>query len=525
MSFFPPLVRVIVLSVGLLGLALFADGQNAAAQESLANIIEQSEKSVVRIEVKGIEGDSLGSGFVVSKDGMLVTNVHVLAGAQKARAIFPNGNSYEIVGTLHIDANRDICVAKMNVENMTPILLADGLPRKGEPVTALGSPMGLSFTATRGIVSAIRPGEELGRDVGQAKMEGTWVQVDAALSGGNSGGPLINSKGEVVAMSTLASQGEAHNLNFGISITDIRAAVSLAKNASLKTLTDGVGRVKDHEVASNSADGSMLKRRNVPERSLQRYIEEGRESFRDLARNVRRDTTAAEKMYRTMKKGGEFIPAQYRRKEDDAVIRVSGRTSVKYYFRSEAVKRRLVAKKEDRMKDLKKLKSLLAESTQEESLLPMLKQAGPRLDPQALHSVGFMDGAKVLHAFNDHDVLLVFDEVPFLMWVESSSGLSLGQELSASPVFVAGTETMKLPDGQSRSLTVLQVVSNDQLSIAFGETDTPEEFLNWVAGKHSIEAKLLSFDGKTVLLKKRDGTEIEVPFARLDSASQAAAKK
>jgi hypothetical protein len=355
-------------------------------------------------------------------------------------------------------------------------------------------------------------------------MEGTWVQVDAALSGGNSGGPLINSKGEVVAMSTLASQGEAHNLNFGISITDIKAAVSLAKSASLKTLTDGVGQVKDHEVANSSSDGSMLKRRNVPERSLQNYIDEGRDSFRDLARDVRRDTTAAEKLYRTMKKGSEFIPPQYRA-EGAEVVRVSGRTSAKYYFRSAAVKRRVLAKKEDRMRDLKDLKELLADSTPEDSLLPILKQAGPRLDPQAVHSVGFMDGAIVIHAYNDHDVLVVFDEVPFLMWVESSSGLSLGQELSASPVFVAGTETMKLPGGQSRSLTVLQAVSEGELEQAFGEVDSPGEFATWVAGKHSIEARLLSFDGKTVFLEKRDGTEIEVPYSRLDAASQAAAKQ
>jgi hypothetical protein len=94
-------------------------------------------------------------------------------------------------------------------------------------------------TATRGIVSAIRQGAELG-----SQQQGTWIQVDAALSPGNSGGPLINASGQVVGMSTLASQGTAQNLNFGISVRDIAEALQKARTASTMALATGVGRVQ-----------------------------------------------------------------------------------------------------------------------------------------------------------------------------------------------------------------------------------------------------------------------------------------
>ena len=220
--------------------------------QDLASVIEECEKSVVRIEVKGLDGDSQGSGFVVSEDGLLVTNVHVLAGATKAGATFPNGQQNEIIGTYHIDEARDICIAQLSSAATVPIRLADSLPRKGEKVTALGSPMGLSFTVTTGIVSAIR--ENFANDIGDESAKGTWVQVDAALSPGNSGGPLINSRGEVVAMSTRASFGRAQNLNFGISIADIKAAIQKAKSAPLKSLADGVQKVKMHDVAGGKSD-------------------------------------------------------------------------------------------------------------------------------------------------------------------------------------------------------------------------------------------------------------------------------
>ncbi len=177
------------------------------AQTDLSEMIETSERSVVRIEVQGTRGESQGSGFIVESSGLLVTNFHVMAGAERAIAHFPNGEKFPITGIKLLDPDRDITIATIDASNLPVLKPAGGLPRKGEIVVGLGSPLGLSFTATNGIVSAIRTAEEMQKELGDSSRKGTWIQVDAALSPGNSGGPLVNAKGEFVAMSTLASSG------------------------------------------------------------------------------------------------------------------------------------------------------------------------------------------------------------------------------------------------------------------------------------------------------------------------------
>ena len=91
----------------------------AVAQNDLADVIEQAEKSVLRIEVEGAQGDGLGSGYIVQDDGLFVTNVHVMAGASKAVAHFSNGETAKITGTYVIDENRDICVCPVSYTHLT----------------------------------------------------------------------------------------------------------------------------------------------------------------------------------------------------------------------------------------------------------------------------------------------------------------------------------------------------------------------------------------------------------------------
>jgi S1-C subfamily serine protease len=199
--------------------------------EDLSSVITQSEKSVVGIVFKSDMGQGIGSGFIVKRSGILVTNAHVLADATQAMVVFEDGRTLPITERYHIDTARDICIAKIEGDSFQPIPIAKKLPKKGEQVIALGCPQGLTFSATRGIVSAIRESEEF-RDVVKSNANGTWIQVDAAISGGNSGGPLINTRGEVVAMSTLGSTGDAQNLNFGISNEDISEAIRKVEAAN-----------------------------------------------------------------------------------------------------------------------------------------------------------------------------------------------------------------------------------------------------------------------------------------------------
>ena len=500
---------------------LFLSAGSLSAQLNLADVIEESEKSVVRIEVKGKDGGGLGSGYIVSKDGKLVTNVHVLAGAERAVAIFPNGDKYEIVGTLFIDEGRDICVAKIKLADAIPIKLAADLPRKGETVTALGAPMGLSFTATTGIISAIRPGDELGRDIGDTSMKGTWIQVDAALSPGNSGGPLINKKGEVVAMSTRASQGAAQNLNFGISIKDIRMGIKKAEDASLTKLPDGVGKIKMHDIGGGgeSSPDSIISKKEVPASSLQNYIKLGDESFKDLSSAIRREAKKVDRDYREMRSGKIGFPGNYN--GDAEYVVMSGRTKKTYFFARESTKKRIVGRKEARRNKLKELKETLKEADHETALHALLQNAGPALDPREPNSVGFINGAVVMHAYNDHDIMVSYDGAPFLMWVESSSGLSVGQELTAMPAYVAGTETVAVPGKSTMSVTVLQAITDRELEKAvIGNYPV----WNDKSGKHSVEAKLVENDGTHVHLKKKDGSIVKVPLSILDEDSLKAAK-
>ena len=199
----------------------------------LADLIERVERSVVRIDVVTEAGMVIGSGFIVSKNGTVVTNYHVVEGAVSAKATFQNGATANVSGTLLLNPEKDIAVVKIVVAGkLQPLQIAESLPRKGESVVAFGAPKGLSFSVTEGIVSAIRQSKELKR----ADLAGTWIQTSAPISKGNSGGPLVNLRGEVVGANTLARH-DAQNLNFAISATDIRDAIEESKSKTLVALS------------------------------------------------------------------------------------------------------------------------------------------------------------------------------------------------------------------------------------------------------------------------------------------------
>jgi serine protease Do len=136
-----------------------------------------------------------GSGFVISPDGFVVTNNHVIADASKVQIIFDQDNRYEaeIVGT---DEKTDLALLKIKAQGKTfpYVAFASTTPRVGEWVIAVGNPFGLGGTVTAGIVSAH------GRDIGPGPYD--YMQIDAAVNKGNSGGPSFNLQGEVVGVNT-----------------------------------------------------------------------------------------------------------------------------------------------------------------------------------------------------------------------------------------------------------------------------------------------------------------------------------
>jgi len=152
-----------------------------------------------------------GSGFVIDKEGHILTNYHVIADARQVEVTLHNRKKYKatIVGT---DPPHDLAVIQIKAPDLVPAVLGDSRNLQvGQKVYAIGNPFGLSGTMTRGIVSSIRPVREPnGAYIDEA------IQTDAAINPGNSGGPLMNWHGEVIGINTMILSTAATPQNAGI---------------------------------------------------------------------------------------------------------------------------------------------------------------------------------------------------------------------------------------------------------------------------------------------------------------------
>lgn len=165
-----------------------------------------------------------GSGFILNKEGLILTNNHVIDNAQKVEVKLSDKHTYK-AQVLGVDKNHDLALLKINAPNLVPATLAqsNGLT-VGQRVYAIGNPFGLSGTMTRGIISAIRSiSGPQGNPIEDA------IQTDAAVNPGNSGGPLLNSKGEVIGITTLiANNGADQSSGIGFAIPIDTATAVLA---------------------------------------------------------------------------------------------------------------------------------------------------------------------------------------------------------------------------------------------------------------------------------------------------------
>jgi S1-C subfamily serine protease len=189
---------------------------DAAAQvtsrvKDIPTISHDSAGAVALVIVSDKSGKPIGqgSGFVVSKDGRLITNHHVIEKASTAVAKFPNGAYYLVAGVLADDKEHDIAILKLDGRDFQTLALGDsGRVQVGEEVVAIGSPLSLETTVSNGIIGAIR---QLGDDSADT------LQITAPISPGSSGGPLFNMRGEVIGITAFQlTQGQ--NLNFAIPI-------------------------------------------------------------------------------------------------------------------------------------------------------------------------------------------------------------------------------------------------------------------------------------------------------------------
>lgn len=195
--------------------------QNVSGQPLLVETVATSSlPSVVMLK----NDRSIGSGFVIAANGLILTNRHVTAGGSRRFQISAEGGLKTEGEVIYVDRKLDFALVRADgLSRLKPLPLCyASYPKPGQAVVALGSPLGLAGTVTQGIVSAVRaPSGDL-KDTAPNYV--TLIQTDASISPGNSGGPLLNSSGEVVGVNTWALRGDdgrAQNVNFAISIVDV----------------------------------------------------------------------------------------------------------------------------------------------------------------------------------------------------------------------------------------------------------------------------------------------------------------
>lgn len=190
-----------------------AGAQNPSPPLPISGIFSRSHNSVVIVRVFSDAGDRLaqGSGFVL-QDGRVVTNAHVVRGAARADVLTENG---QLLLTTHyaeiFDTESDVAILPRIPNPPAGLALANSTPAIGEQVVVIGSPEGLSNSASSGIVGALR-------QIGDKR----YLQITAPISHGSSGGPVLNQRGEVVGVSVMTLT-EGQNLNFAVPVSEVRA--------------------------------------------------------------------------------------------------------------------------------------------------------------------------------------------------------------------------------------------------------------------------------------------------------------
>jgi S1-C subfamily serine protease len=208
------------------GQSLDPDEQNniLVYRKNIPSVVNITSKAVTFDFFYGlVPQEGQGSGFVIDKEGHVLTNYHVIADARQVEVTMHNRKKFRatVIGT---DPAHDLAVIKIEAPNLTPAVLGDSHNLQvGQKVYAIGNPFGLAGTMTRGIVSSIRPVKEPnGATIDEA------IQTDAAINPGNSGGPLMNGRGEVIGINTmiLSNVGQNAGIGFAIPINAAKAVLN-----------------------------------------------------------------------------------------------------------------------------------------------------------------------------------------------------------------------------------------------------------------------------------------------------------
>jgi serine protease Do len=215
-----------------------------ASVRTPAEIAARSTPSVVSVRTE----QSLGTGFVVSPDGLIATNLHVIAGNSEITVTLSDHREFQVVEIWNGDRQRDLVIMRIQAKKLPVIPLGNSDEiRAGDSIVAIGHPLGLEDTVSNGLVSAVR---KLDKGL-------TVLQISAPIAPGSSGGPIFNDHGEVIGVATAIMLG-GQNINFGVPISYLKELLKKPAAVNLATFAAATAE------RSAKADG----RRNVPALSV-----------------------------------------------------------------------------------------------------------------------------------------------------------------------------------------------------------------------------------------------------------------
>lgn len=225
-----PIGHWVIWMIAVLTCACSSSPATAPQQHpwNLKEMVGPIQKSIVTVITYDLEDkvSNIGSGFFISKSGILVTNHHVLTGAYKAVIKASDGNQYPVAAVLAENQLVDLIKVRIEIphDRVTPIALSEEEPAIAERVVVIGSPLGLDQTVSEGIISAVR----------EIPATGKIFQLTAPISPGSSGSPALNLRGEVIGVATF-QLAKGQNLNFAVSI---KALQSLTEKAAAPSITE-----------------------------------------------------------------------------------------------------------------------------------------------------------------------------------------------------------------------------------------------------------------------------------------------
>lgn len=207
---------------------------NLASSKEPTEIFKNASPAIVYITTQAATGESyLGSGFIVHASGIVVTNYHVVSSARKINVKLKDGSIYPVTSIIYYDPdpNHDICILKIDCLSLPVVPLGDAKTLQvGEKIYCIGNPLGLEYSFSDGILSGIRDSEGV-----------KWLQFTAPVAPGNSGGPIINSRGEVMGMVTFLIRS-AQNLNFALAIDEIKPYISTVPKLTMEEFVKNTGQ-------------------------------------------------------------------------------------------------------------------------------------------------------------------------------------------------------------------------------------------------------------------------------------------